>query len=329
MEQLRENIKSKRNIKENTLNIYIKNINYLSKQITKKEFKNDNFLRDFVEVKKYLETKSLSTRKNYLATILVVLRLGDGGESKELIGKYTAYLNKVSDKYYNGIKEQKKSDKQSENWVGLGKLRKVVNHYAKLVRQHNINLKGKNILDRKEKEILKGYLVSALYLLPDNPPRRNGYANMKVVSASQFNKLTDKDKQDTNYLVIQSRNRKKFYFSRIKRNEPQIILVGSKLNSVLNLYLKYHKDGGAVSGERREWLLYNSRGTKMSSNGLTKFLNKVFNITGKKNISSTMIRHIFISDTFDLPKLSEQQKTAKKMGHSVKTQVETYYKHDE
>ena len=64
----------------------------------------------------------------------------------------------------------------------------------------------------------------------------------------------------------------------------------------------------------------------MTSNGLTKYLNKTFEPSGKNNISSSMIRHIFITDKFP-PQLKEKEEVASKMGHSV-AQQELYAKKD-
>ena len=65
----------------------------------------------------------------------------------------------------------------------------------------------------------------------------------------------------------------------------------------------------------------NSRGGPMTPNGLTKFLNKTFSIIGKDNISSTMLRHIYISKKLDKsPYLEEKEQIAMKMGHSINTQ---------
>ena len=58
----------------------------------------------------------------------------------------------------------------------------------------------------------------------------------------------------------------------------------------------------------------------MSSNSLTKFLNKVFEPSGKK-LSASMLRHIFITTKFP-PILDEKQEVADKMLHSVNTQTQ-------
>jgi hypothetical protein len=64
----------------------------------------------------------------------------------------------------------------------------------------------------------------------------------------------------------------------------------------------------------------------MTPNGLTKYLNKTFEPSGKSNISSSLIRHIFITEKIGGPTLKEKQELADKMGHSV-GQQELYKKH--
>ena len=71
-----------------------------------------------------------------------------------------------------------------------------------------------------------------------------------------------------------------------------------------------------------------SRGNKMTKNGLTKFLYQVFAPTGKK-ISSSMIRHIYLTDKYgDESSYKEKEKDAEKMGHSVGEQQRVYVKKD-
>ena len=79
----------------------------------------------------------------------------------------------------------------------------------------------------------------------------------------------------------------------------------------MNVWLRINKSGH---------LILNSQRKPITSNGLTKYLNKVFEPTGKSNISSTMLRHIFITEKIGGPALKEKQELADKMGHSVEQQ---------
>ena len=59
MEQLKNKIKEKRNIKENTLNTYLRNLRVMAKDITGKEYTSLSFLNDFnkepVDKEKFLQ----------------------------------------------------------------------------------------------------------------------------------------------------------------------------------------------------------------------------------------------------------------------------------
>jgi hypothetical protein len=326
MEKLKEEIKNNRNITESSLNIYSRNINRLAKEITGKDFSSISFLKEYKKIINWIDNKSLSTQKNYLASILVALSPTGRGKYKKgfdaVAKKYTTYLTTQSAEYDKNIKTQRKSKSQREKWVSMKELEKVRRKYASNIKRIGYGSKKitklKDGKKRRHIELLQKYLVASLYIL--HPPRRNSYANMKVINSKEFNKLDDGEKDSNNYLVIVSRNHKFFSFGDHKARKSigtQEIRVDKKLNSILNLYLNFHKG---------EYLLQNSRGGKMTTNGLSKFIVKTFEPTGKK-ISSTMLRHIYLTDKYgDESAYAEKEKDAKAMGHSVGTQQKTYVK---
>ena len=327
MEELKTCIMENRKISPNSLNIYLKNLNKLARDVTGKSWTNTKFLKKYDDIIKHLEQKSLSTRKNYVAAILVGLSpkgrgLYDKGYSKA--GKlYTDYLTTQAKEYENKIIEQKKSDKQEGKWVSKKELDRVRNNYANEIRKLGYTQKSTEYtkgMKKKHQELIQKYLVASLYLL--HPPRRNSYANMKIIGNNDFIHLSNEEKDKGNYLVVVSRNNKFFSFGDYKTRKKygvQKIKVDKALNSVLNLWLHFNDT---------ENLLLDSRGNRMTTNGLTKFLYKVFEPTGKK-ISSTMIRHIILSDKYgDESGYKEKLDTATKMGHSVEEQQKTYVKKD-
>ena len=156
------------------------------------------------------------------------------------------------------------------------------------------------------------------------PPRRNIYASVKIITHNDYKKVSDEIKDKTNYMIIHSRNKKTFIFSNYKTRKQhgiQRITVPKDLNSIINLWLCFNKT---------EYLLTDRTGSKkMTENGLTRFLQKTFQETGKK-ISSTMKRHIFLTEKYgNETSIKEKQKTALNMGHSVDTQQGTYVKKKE
>ena len=309
MEKITDKINAKRDIKKSTLNNYLRNIRLLAQRTTGKEFKNIDFLKDYTKVKKELKNISLSTQKTYLASIIVVMDALDANET--LLNKYKVLLQDTKSVYNEDLKGREKTAKESGQWVNIKDLEKVLKKLGKEVRERNIG--KKETLTRSDMKLLQKLVVASLYLL-DNDPRRNVYATMDII------KSTDDIEEGKNYLVVKGRNKKWFMIQDQKSKKfkgPQKIAVNSKLNKILNLWLKYNTS---------KHLILNSKGNKMNTNQLTKYLNTIFSGTGKK-ISTTMIRKIFLSNEFGAT-LTRMEKTAENMGHTTKTAQKNYIKKD-
>lgn len=306
IDELKKKIDEKRKIRESSLNAYVFNINKLYKlMFDNKEIPNLDFLNKKDDVMKTIDSKKLSTRKTYLASIVVALMAFDKDE--KLIEFYRKEMEDLAKKFNEEMNEQKKSERQSENWVSLDKLNKILKQI-----RNELNSKGifeKDTLTNKQFDLLQQWVVGSLYLL--QPPLRNDYI-MKVISKKEYDDLTEEEKKKQNYLVNISPKKKMFSIGEYKTAGlygTKTFPVSRKLNSVLNIWLKFNKTGN---------LLVNSKKEPITPNSLTKLLNKTFEDTGKK-ISSTMIRHIYISEKFP-PQLEEKQQIANQMGHSVKQQ---------
>lgn len=312
IEELKDKIKEKRKIKESSLKSYIFNINKLHRLIYDKDVENLKFLEDKDKVMETLENKKLSTRKSYLAAIVVSLMAMN--EDDELIKYYRDEMEELAKKFNDEMSTQRKSERQNENWVSLDKLKKVMRKYRNELVEKKIFEKEPDTLNNKEFDLLQKWVVASLYVIDDkNPPLRNNYS-MKIIKEKDYEKLSEEDKKKENYLINKSRNKKVFSLGDYKTSGKygiKLIDIGKKLNSVLNIWLKFNKSDN---------LLLNSKKERMSSNALTKYLNKVFLPSGKSNISSSMIRHIFITEKFP-PQLAEKEEISSKMLHSKDQQT--------
>ena len=294
MDVLTKRIKNKRNIKETTINSYIKSLRILN---DKKDFENLCFLYNYDDIIKKINNFKPATQKAKLASVLVALKTED--ELKvELYKKYNSKLNSVSKEYYKKIENNKNLQIESGYQVELKDLMKVLKYYTREIKKENIYKRDDKELNKKQKRLLQDYLICSLYLLI--PPMRNEYANTQVISEKKFIELTQNEKENNNYLVIKSRNTKYFSFSNDKRenrnDKRQIVHISKKLNSVINLWRHYNKD--------KEYLLYNTKGRKLSANSLTKYTQKVFGVIGRKNISSSMLRFIYRYYKEEIPTMS-------------------------
>ena len=313
MDTLRRAIDEKRNIKPNSLNAYVISISKLHKATEGDgEFKNLDFLKDTKEIKEFLSSLKLSTQKNYLASIIVSLdAMNTKGKYDDLIKEYREILDDTHNKYVEDYENGEKSESQKKNWASMKELKKVKAMYLRDIKERE--LFSKEELNKKQMALMQKWVIANLFLNEENPPTRLDYSPMEIISKGEYDKLDEEERKENNYLVVLSRNNKFFSFNEYKTSgkygENQV-KVGKKLNSVLNIWLKYNKTDS---------LLLNSQGKPMSANGLGKEIKKVFEPTGK-NISVNMLRHIFISEKYPKEKLDEKSQDAKKMGHSVDMQ---------
>lgn len=311
---LRKKIDDSRNIKEKSLRAYMISLKKIHEKLdSKDEFDDiDKWLvgKNIEKIINLLSGMKITTRKNYLAAVIVALTT-EKDTYEEALKEYRKYLDIIVKEYNTQMKSQTKSDKQEENWVSMDELKDVVAGYKKQIRKLDLN--HKELWSNKEYNLYQQYLIGLLYT--ELPPVRLDYSNMFVIHEKDYKKLKDKDK---NFLVLVSRNKKYFSLGSYKTEDKygvHIIEIPPVINTTINKFLQ-HNDSG--------YFLTNTQRTVLSDNGLTKMLNRVFADTGKK-ISSTMIRHIYLSEKYDA-RQDEMEKDSKAMLHSVATQQNIYVK---
>jgi len=313
MESLKDAIDEKRNIKPNSLRAYLISIKKVHNALEEGEYKNLDFLKKIDKVKDFLNNLKLSTQKNYLAAIIVALETtNDKDSNKKMLEDYKKILDETHNKFVNDYDNGEKSETQKKNWTSMKNLNKVKNALFRDINERE--LLKKDELNKKQMLLLQKWVIANLFLNDDNPPTRLDYAPMEIISKNQFDKLEEEEQKENNYLVISSRNNKMFSFNEYKtagKYGQNNVKVGKKLNSVLNIWLKYNKTDS---------LLLNTKLEPLSSNGLGKEIKKIFFESLGKNISVNMLRHIFLSEKYPNQD-TEREKDAKKMGHSVNQQA--------
>jgi site-specific recombinase XerD len=309
-------ILEKRNVKESSLKAYLLNLNKILKlEGLEATVSNLNkTLEDSEEVMNILKDKKASTIRNYLASIVVYLSLNE--KNSELVKTYRELMDKYQKENNEGLENNQKSESQKKNWSSLKELQDIVKSYKKELDRTGALKKDK--LSKKDFDTLQKYVVGSLYIGdPENPPLRNDYI-MNIIFKSQYDELTEEEKKRLNYLVIVNRSNKFFSLGEYKTSDKfgiKEIKVGKILNRILNIWLKYNES---------PYLILNSKGEKITPNSLTKLLTKIFEPTGK-NISSSMLRHIFITEKFP-PQTEEKIELANSMLHSVGVQGSVYAK---
>ena len=299
MDNIKVNIhKSRNNITENSLNVYLSNI----KKVFKELFKNDiNILHfnKFAKVKKYLNTLTPATRKNVMTAIIVLLKSYD--TKKSVLLKYEKYFEEIVSEFENNYDEQIKSNKENKNWITSEELKQKIIELEDKIIKFNLN----KLID-KQKDIIQQHLLLKLYT--EIPPLRNDYAMMKVYHYKEVeneNCINLKKKQ----IILNNYKTSKTYGEKhIDIPDELIPLIKRWIDITENIYL-----------------LINIRDKNpMKKNGLTKYLNKIFK---PKKVSTTLLRKLYLSEKYPVVhNRKDMKKDAYVMGHSVSTQQGIYRK---
>jgi len=288
-----------RHLSEGTINLYIRNLEKLNDgQLLSFKFLN-NVDKIIEKISKYKD----NTKKSVL--ISIVSLLGCCPDDKKLVKLRKKYYQLMIDKS-NEIKDNETdepTDEQKANWISWEDVKNKFDELKKMVDEFKDNKR----LNENQSDTLLMYFLLSLYIY--NPPRRNkDYQFMNVVK-----KYNDTMDDDVNYL---SYDDDKFIFNNYKTSKKygkQTIDIKPEQKECINLYLKFHpKILGKITKNTNTPLLVIDGHPLVQVNSITKILNKIFG----KRISSSALRHIFLSDKYkDITK--DMKADAEMMAHSV------------
>jgi len=305
MSQLSKELIEKNSIGESTAIEYVKTLYILN---DKEAFKTLAFLRNKDAIMEKVEAYAASTQKSILASIVSVLGLV--AEKPTYKGVYKFFYEKMMNKIKapSEVPQSDKTEKQKDNWISWKEIKELCDkHRAKM-----LEYGSKKMITPTEFNHLLQTLVLSLYVFVQ--PRRNqDYLDMMVVK-----KWKEDMPKDKNYLDLAT---SKFVFNKYKTAKKygtQMIDIPSTpeapLMDTITTYLKFHPLWKAAKGKEAVPFLVSADGKPLVAvNAITRILNKVF---GKK-VGSSMLRHIFLSDKYDI---SEMEEDAAAMGHSVEEQ---------
>ena len=295
--------KARPNLKNNSLTNYINNLKKLNDNT---DFKSVSFLKNTDEIIKKLAHYKDTTKRNYLNSIIVILNAISSDEYKKEIEFYNKQLvdtNKLINDNYEKKEFTADEKKKYINLQGLQSIFKTIDDKVK--KQH---FEDKININESQRKLILEYLIAGLYTL--TPPLRLTYSNMEIIN-------NPKDiKPKTNYLLITGKFKKQFIlqdFKNVEKLGKVQIAIPKELNLVINLYLKYHSGND---------FLLNTRGFKMSSNSLGKFLMKIF------GVNLNLIRKSHVNDVLDIDKLKKEEEFHKNMLHTGSVAKKIYMKND-
>jgi integrase len=292
-------------LSESSIRLYIRNLQKLSGD---NPIKSLTFLKDVEEIEKKLSGYKPNTIRNYVISIVSVLGLDkDKRGKKKLYDTYASQLIQSNKTLREEAEKNEKSETQKENWLSWDEIEQKWNE-----------LKGKVEVFKSSKSITAGqysqlldFVVLSLYVLV--PPRRNDYQQMMIVGKTPSD-------TSTNYVDLE---RKQFVFNKFKtaKREGQVVIpIPDALQSVLQIYLRFHPL--YKNGKEPVAFLVGADGRPLTAtNSITRILNRVFG----KRVGSSLLRHSYLSSKYKDVR-QEMKKDSEAMSHSVETQQTQYVK---
>jgi len=307
--------KSRPNLKPNTINQYIKNLNQLKKKFDSEDF---DFINKPNDVMDKLKDLHYLSQRNFLNAIIVLLNAINKDEKMDdLIKEYGEKRDELNDKYVEENKTGVISDKQSKNFATTEDIFKMINQMAEDLKP--IKKKSKEDITKKEHLLLQAYVLFNIYA---RMPMRNDVAGMEAITKREYNKLSAETKKDNNYLVIE-KNGMFFVLNKYKTSkkydELDLPIEDKTLKKILRYYLKINGMGV---------LFKTSTGKPLTRIELSKTLLKYSEKYLGKKISTTLLRKIYLSSKYSKVK-EDMEKDAKMMGNSVATQQAVYVKKEQ
>jgi len=256
--------------------------NIYDKCFDDKEYILKNYDDDKV-ILKHLEDIPYNKRKTVLAALSVLTN------NKH----YNKIMMEDIETYKQNEMKQQKTPQQEEGMIPIEEIKSL---YDSLEHNAKQTLKKKD-LSSNDIDIIMKWVLLALTSGLFQPPRRSiDFGNMK---------WKNYDEEKDNYVDVKN---SKFIFQNYKTAKTygkQETDISKPLKLILNKWFKVIPDGC-------DFILFDNKFQPLTSPQITHRLNNIF---GKK-ISTSMLRHIFLTNKFKGIDLEELQKTATEMGNS-------------
>lgn len=300
-------------LSDSSIDMYMSNLIRLNKD---KSFNNLSFLKDKEFIDDYLnQYQSVETKLNYIKSATAALKtLRASPLYKTTIDYFKNHMAELSmEKDRNKSNDLKPREK--ENWLSWDN---IITHRDKVLLEEIKPHMNSKTITKHMFEAIKDYVLLCLYTMI--PPRRNrDFINCFILLKDN---VPEKDIQDINTIDMVNDELVFRDYKTKAHHGIQKVDLPQDLKDVLTMYIKHHPEMKGTKKPNMIRLLVNYTGTPCTAeNYITKKLNSIF----QRKISSTMLRHIYLTEKYGdawFKKLHEMEKDAQAMGHTPEMQKE-------
>ena len=287
-------------LSESSIRTYISCINRIAKGINKNLLTDKDILENIDEIMKWIERYSANPRKTKIASLITTLDDKNGEQSDELkkiLEKLRAQMWKDAEEIKTKDESQTLTEEQKKNWIPW---KDVLKRWEQLKIEAEPLFKLEK-LTRNQFFLLQNFILLSLYVLI--PPRRSkDWTDFKIRDYDTTTESKD------NYMVIPDMKRKPAYFvfnsyKNSSRLGPQRVNIPNYLRLLI---LKWGKINPS------DYLITNQFQQKVAHSRITMLLNNIFG----KSISSSLLRHIYLTDKLGSVDLKKLKDITSSMGNS-------------
>ena len=307
-------LKARPNLKPRSIEQYVSQLSRLQNMFDA-DSGDFNFLGDFNKVKKGLSEYNYLSQRNYINAIIVLLMALN--IDKKLIGQYVKLRDKFNDEYNENNLTGVISDKQEPNFTTTDEIFRMLD-----AMKDDLKDTDETNLTKKEKQLLQAYVLFSIYA---RMPLRNDTAGMRSITGGKFNKLSQKEKTENNFLIVE-RDRMYFLLTDYKTSKNygalKIDITDKELKSILKNWIKIQGYG---------ILFKTSTDKPITRIELSKIFSKYSEKYLNKKISTNLLRKIYLSSKYAVEDgLQDQLKNLEAdnqvMGHSKAVALADYIK---
>ena len=253
----------------------------------------------------YLKQFEPKLRKTKLSSLIVFIDDPDTRESdntiKHTLDMFRKQLKNDMTHYNSEVEQQKMTQKQRDNWIDWDDVLKQYHELETKIAPH-FKKNARTNLTKPEFKLCQLYVLLSCYILI--PPRRStDYTEMKLRNYDTDKSNYFYERHGIGYFVFN------IYKTAKKYGREELALP----NELKNIIKRWKLINVA------DYLLINShKDNKITPTQLTSLLYDFFN----KQVSVSMLRHIYLTNKYKNIDLVEMKNDAEAMGHSVQQQME-------
>jgi hypothetical protein len=283
------------NLTQSSVKTYMSNINKTSRDIDKSLETTDDIIKYHKEILENLMKYRPSIRKTKLSAFIVALdeKEKTPKETADIIAELRKQLYFDADDTEKQEEKQKLTKTQEENFITWEEVMKI---YDDLRTEAEPLFKLKT-LNKKQFNKLQEFVLLSMYVLI--PPRRS-------LDYAQF-KIRDPDLETDNYMILRGRKKEATLifnaYKNSKRLGKQEVKISNPLRNIIQKWMLKNPN---------DYLIINGIGKKIEQPKINLILNNIFG----KNIGSSMLRHIFLTQKYGDVDLMDIRATTEAMGNS-------------